>query len=139
VQQRPSSEQVRSLLLAAREASARAYAPYSSFPVGAALAGADGSVHLGCNVENAAFGETICAERTAVLRAVADGVREFTVVAVVGPAQESCWPCGSCRQVLSEFAPRLWVATGSPDAPELTTLDQLLPLAFGPGDLERKA
>jgi cytidine deaminase len=137
VQQPPPPEQLRSLLLAARDAASRAYAPYSSFPVGAALAGADGSVHLGCNVENAAFGETICAERTAVLRAVADGVRSFTAVAVVGPTEETCWPCGSCRQVLSEFAPRLWVVSGTPEEPELTTLDQLLPRAFGPGDLER--
>jgi cytidine deaminase len=87
-------------------------------------------------VENAAYGETICAERTALLRAVADGVRGFDAIAVVGPSGEACWPCGSCRQVLSEFAPRLWVASGAPDSPEVTSLDALLPRAFGPGDLE---
>jgi cytidine deaminase len=139
VQQRPSPERLRTLLDAARQAASRAYAPYSGFQVGAALAGADGSVHLGCNVENAAYGDTICAERGALLRAVADGVRDFAVIAVVGPQDEACWPCGSCRQALSEFAPRLWVASGTPDAPEVVRLDELLPRAFGPADLEREA
>lgn len=137
MQQRPATEQLSHLLRAARQVAGRAYAPYSGFTVGAALLGADGSLHLGCNVENAAYGETICAERTALLRAVADGVRSFSVIAVVGPLEEACWPCGSCRQVLSEFSPRLWVASGTPEAPEVVALDTLLPRAFGPGDLER--
>ena len=84
------------------------YVPYSKFPVGAALECADGSVFTGCNVENAAFGDTICAERTAVVKAVSEGHRDdFIRIAIAGHSADYCWPCGSCRQVLFEFAPNL--------------------------------
>lgn len=109
----------------------RAYAPYSRFRVGAALQGADGSVHVGCNVENATYPAGICAERTAISRAVADGVRNFTAIVICTEAAVPTPPCGICRQVLHEFAPRLLVTsitTGG--ARQSWRLDDLLPAAF---------
>ena len=84
------------------------YVPYSHFPVGAALLCEDGRVFTGCNVENAAFGSTICAERTALLKAISEGCREgWTAIAIAGTGEDYCWPCGACRQMLYEFAPEL--------------------------------
>ena len=121
-----------SLLERARAARAHAYVPYSHFPVGAALLAADGTIFTGCNVENASYGLTNCAERVALGKAVSEGVREFRAVAVVGPAgQESCPPCGACRQVLYEFGPRMQVVL--PDeagAPMIRLACELLPGAF---------
>jgi len=94
----------RDLLNMARDAAKNAYVPYSHFPVGAALECADGSVFTGCNVENAALGSTICAERTAIVKAVSEGRREFVRIAVYGEGENYCMPCGSCRQVMAEFA-----------------------------------
>ena len=94
----------RDLLNMAREAAQNAYVPYSHFPVGAALECADGSVFTGCNVENAALGSTICAERTAVVKAVSEGRRRFVRIAIYGEGETYCMPCGACRQVLAEFA-----------------------------------
>ena len=99
----------RELLRIAKEASLNAYVPYSGFPVGAALECADGTVFTGCNVENAAYGDTICAERTAVVKAVSEGHRDFVRIAVYGEGKGYCMPCGSCRQVLSEFSPEIEV------------------------------
>jgi cytidine deaminase len=99
----------RELLRIAKEASLNAYVPYSGFPVGAALECEDGTVYTGCNVENAAYGDTICAERTAVVKAVSEGQRSFTRIAIYGEGQGYCMPCGSCRQVLSEFSPDMEV------------------------------
>ena len=93
----------RDLLNMAREAAQDAYVPYSHFPVGAALECADGSVFTGCNVENAALGSTICAERTAIVKAVSEGRREFLRIAIYGEGENYCMPCGACRQVMSEF------------------------------------
>ena len=84
----------------------RAYIPYSHFPVGAALECSDGSVFTGCNIENASFGPTICAERTAVAKAVSEGHRDFVRIVVAGRSKDFCVPCGVCRQVLREFALR---------------------------------
>ena len=115
----------------------RSYAPYSGFPVGAALLCADGAVFTGCNVENAAYGSTICAERTALVKAVSEGRRDgFAVLAVAGRSEDYCWPCGACRQMLHEFAPglRLLVARGDGDYVS-TTLDALFPHGFGPKSL----
>ena len=86
-----------------------AHAPYSGFAVGAALLSVDGHVFLGANVENASYGLTVCAERVALWKAVSEGVREFTALAVVGPARRAASPCGACRQTLVEFAPGLRV------------------------------
>jgi len=98
----------RILLEAAEVARKNAYAPYSKFTVGAALLTESGTIYTGCNVENASYGETCCAERTAIFKAVADGHRRFTAMAVVGGKQaeasaSACVPCGSCRQVMAEF------------------------------------
>ena len=115
----------------------RSYVPYSHFPVGAALECADGTVFTGCNVENAAYGSSICAERTALVKAVSEGHRDdFTRIAVVGNSTEPCWPCGACRQALHEFAPniRVLVTWGEGERAE-AGLPDLLPKGFGPKDL----
>jgi cytidine deaminase len=117
----------------------RSYCPYSHFPVGAALLCDDGSVFTGCNVENAAYGAGICAERTAVVKAVSEGHRSFVKLAVAGRSREYCVPCGECRQVLREFAPELEVlcANGAGEWASLT-LPELLPHSFGPEFLDRE-
>ena len=115
----------------------RSYSPYSGFAVGAALLCADGAVFTGCNVENAAYGSTICAERTALVKAVSEGRRDgFAALAIAGRSEDYCWPCGACRQMLHEFAPglRLLVARGDGDFVS-TTLDALFPCGFGPKSL----
>ena len=94
----------RELLNMAREAAQYAYVPYSHFPVGAALECSDGSVFTGCNVENAALGSTICAERTAIVKAVSEGRRQFVRIAIYGEGEGYCMPCGACRQVMAEFS-----------------------------------
>ena len=91
------------LLLLAKEASKNAYVPYSKFAVGAALECKGGKVYTGCNVENAALGDTICAERTACVKAISEGHRAFLRIAIYAESQNYCMPCGSCRQFLSEF------------------------------------
>lgn len=112
----------------------KAYVPYSHFPVGAALLCADGTVFTGCNIENASYGATVCAERTAVFKAVSEGHRDdFVKLAVVGNTDGPCWPCALCRQILYEFAPGLEILVGNKDGELVrTTLAQLLPNAFGP-------
>ena len=90
-------------------ARAHSHSPYSRFPVGAALLGASGKVYHGCNVENASFGLTCCAERTAVFKAVSEGERRFSAIAVTARAGQGAPPCGSCRQVMAEFSPEMWV------------------------------
>lgn len=97
------------LMVEAQRARHKAYAPYSRFAVGAALLTASGRVFHGCNVENASFGLTTCAERTAVFTAVSEGEREFVAIAVTAREGHGAPPCGSCRQVLHEFAPTMWV------------------------------
>ena len=87
----------------------RAYVPYSHFPVGAALLCKDGTVFTGCNIENAAYGATVCAERTAIFKAVSEGRREFDTLVIAGRSDDFCVPCGTCRQVMMEFAPELTV------------------------------
>ena len=119
------------LVDAARAAQQRAYAPYSRFRVGCALEAADGRVFVGCNVENASYGLTICAERAAVCAAVAAGVRQFRRAVVVSDADPPAAPCGACRQVLSEFGADLRV-DGVSDAGTVSwTIAELLPAAFG--------
>lgn len=124
------------LLQTAREAQKRAYAPYSRFAVGAALLTASGKVFTGCNVENASYGLTICAERVAVGCAVAAGERDFVAMAIVAPSPGPVSPCGACRQTLVEFNPkmRLVLANLRGDVLE-TTAGDLLPGAFTARDL----
>lgn len=117
----------------------RAYAPYSGFRVGAALLASDGSVTEGCNVENAAYPASICAERVALGAAVARGLRGFDAVAIATEADEPSPPCGMCRQALVEFAPQLTVVSVTRSGRVARwTLDQLLPNAFTPHSLDRR-
>jgi cytidine deaminase len=120
------------LLTAARAVRRHAHAPYSRFAVGAAVRDEHGRVHVGCNVENASYGLTICAERNAVAAAVAAGAHVVRAVAVVTEARPPSSPCGACRQVLAELGgPRTLVLLGGPTgAAEATTLGDLLPRAF---------
>ena len=117
----------------------RAYVPYSRFPVGAALLCAGGTVFTGCNVENAAYGSTICAERTAILKAVSEGCREgWSAIAIAGQGEDYCWPCGACRQMLYEFAPGLRVLAARGDGSyKAVPLSELLPYGFGPKSLKK--
>ena len=119
----------------AKEAMTHAYAPYSGFHVGAALLCADGTVYLGCNIENAAYGPTNCAERTAFFKAVYDGHRAFTAIAVVGGKNGvisgTFPPCGVCRQVMREFVgDDFLIYMGGADGFEVMTMDQILPAGF---------
>ena len=122
---------------AAFEASRAAYSPYSHFPVGAAVLVETGDIFAGCNVENASYGLTICAERNAVFQAVAKGNQVIRAVLVFTPTAKPSPPCGACRQVLNEFANDLAVYCVSEAEEWLeTTLSELLPKAFGPRNLE---
>ncbi|MBR4441670.1 MAG: cytidine deaminase [Clostridia bacterium] len=121
----------RELLRIAKEASLNAYVPYSGFPVGAALECEDGTVYTGCNVENAAYGDTICAERTAVVKAVSEGQRSFTRIAIYGEGKGYCMPCGSCRQVLAEFSPDMEVLCAKAGGSYVSyPLTRLMPYTF---------
>ena len=125
---------------AARES---AYAPYSNFCVGAALLARDGRVFTGCNIENAAYTPSNCAERTAFFKAVSEGVRAFDAIAIVGGKRgevaDFCAPCGVCRQVMAEFCDADFrVILGNSQKLSLHTLGELLPYAFSPKDLEQQ-
>ena len=129
------------LLAAAREAMAHAYAPYSGFSVGAALLTEDGAVYTGCNIENASFTPTVCAERVAFFQAVRDGHRRFSAIAIVGGKNGEItsftYPCGVCRQVMREFCGddfRLYFTDGK--AVQTLTLAEMLPYSFTPKDLQ---
>ncbi len=123
---------VKTLIERALAAKEQAYVPFSHFRVGAALEAADGTIYTGCNVENSSFGATNCAERTAIFKAVSDGVREVRQLAVVSDDEDFCSPCGICRQVMAEFAtPDFLVHLARPDGQYKSfTLEQILPEAF---------
>jgi cytidine deaminase len=126
------------LLEAAKDVAARAYAPYSDFRVGAAVLTEQGTVHAGCNVENASYGLTICAERNALFQMVATAPRPIAVRAILvyTPTDSPTAPCGACRQVLNEFGPSCDVLCVCDGLGQIaTTLDQLIPSAFGPRNL----
>lgn len=132
---------MRELILAAMEARKMSYSPYSGFKVGAALLTADGKIYTGCNIENAAYTPTNCAERTAFFKAVSEGERDFTQIAIVGgygeEPEEYCAPCGVCRQVMEEFCRhdfRIILAKSENEYREYM-LGSLLPEGFGPGNL----
>lgn len=131
------------LIKLALEARKRAYTPYSNFAVGAALLCKDGSIYTGCNIENAAFTPTNCAERTAVFKAVSEGIREFDKIAIVGGKKDAqvldyCAPCGVCRQVLTEFVKDdefQVILAKNENEYKIYYLKELFPLSFGPKDL----
>lgn len=130
------------LLLKAIEARQLAYAPYSNHKVGAALLAKSGKVYTGCNVENAAYTPTNCAERTAIFKAVSEGEREFCAIAVVGGLGDTlsdvCAPCGVCRQVMAEFCDGdMKIIMGTENCIKTTTLGEILPYSFGKKDLNK--
>jgi cytidine deaminase len=126
------------LIQEARQARSRAYAPYSNYTVGAALLTASGQIYTGANIENAAYPDTICAERVAVFKAVFEGEKEFIAIAVV--SSNGGFPCGSCRQVLAEFGLQTRVLVAKEDGALLfeATLGDLLPGAFLPEHLNER-
>lgn len=133
----PDNRALTSLVAAAREAESRAIAPYSNFTVGAALLTADGTVVTGCNIENATYGLTMCAERVALFKALSDGHRRFTAIAVSASAAATPTPpCGSCRQLMWEYCGDIPVIMANADAvTKRTTLGALFPEPFGPDNL----
>lgn len=132
------------LIHAALLARKQSWSPYSNYRVGAAVLTASGRIFTGCNIENAAFTPTVCAERTAFFKAVSEGEHEFAAIAVAGspkgPVTQLAWPCGVCRQVMMEFCDPetfLVITARSEEAFEERLLKELLPLGFGPANLER--
>jgi cytidine deaminase len=124
------------LVAAAQAVQRQAYAPYSNFQVGAALESEDGAVFVGCNVENASYGLTICAERAAILTAVSAGVRRFRRCVVVSDSNPPAAPCGACRQVLAEFGRGMRIDVVGPSRTMSWTLEELLPAAFSKEQLQ---
>jgi cytidine deaminase len=122
--------QIQELIKQAKAASEKAYAPYSGFRVGAALLTSSGKTYLGCNVENASYSLTICAERNTVFQAVAEGEKDFLAIAVYAESELAFPPCGACRQVLAEFAPEIHVIFANQTEVKQTDLASLLPQRF---------
>lgn len=128
----------RELLKMAEEARKNAYVPYSKFHVGAALLTKDGKVYTGCNVECASYGATNCAERTAIFKAVSEGEREFTAIAIASDLEDITSPCGICRQVIAEFGIEIDVILGnSSEEYKVYKISELLPLSFTSEDLNK--
>ncbi len=130
------------LMVAANEARKFAYTPYSNFKVGAALLTKSGKLYTGCNIENSSYTPTVCAERTAVFKAVSEGESDFAVIAVVGGKEENplefCSPCGVCRQVLAEFCGEDFrILLGNPEKFQSYTVDEILPFSFTKKDLNK--
>ncbi|XP_067328979.1 cytidine deaminase [Anolis sagrei] len=139
--ERAGSGPVELLLAKSREAKAFAYCPYSKYPVGAALLTSDGKIYTGCNVENACYPLGVCAERTAIQKAVSEGHTQFRAIAISCKSQDSyAVPCGACRQVLREFG-KDWdiylTKAGDDETYIHKTLEELLPLSFGPENLQK--
>lgn len=125
------------LIAKAKEARLYAYAPYSKFKVGAALEGKSGNIYTGCNIENQAYGSTMCAERVSLFKGISEGEKKFVQLAIVADVSDYCYPCGDCRQVMMEFSPQLKVIMGNLEGKFIVrTITELLPLAFDwKGDL----
>lgn len=127
------------LIKAAQEAKKFAYAPYSQFAVGAALLGHNNKIYTGCNVENASYGLTVCAERVAVFKAVSEGLTSFKALAIVTDLEEPASPCGACRQVLGEFSPKMEIIMANMMGTVRTmSLAKLLPLSFSMHENEKQ-
>ncbi|MDO4564527.1 MAG: cytidine deaminase [Clostridia bacterium] len=127
------------LLDLAYEARERSYSPYSNYKVGACLLAKSGRIYQGCNIENASYTPTICAERNAFFKAVYEGEREFEAIAVVATGNTPSFPCGVCRQVMAEYCEKdFLIITGNNDRSRVVvcTLDEMLPYSFGPKDLK---
>lgn len=127
------------LIKMAIEAREKAYVPYSGFKVGAALLTKEGKVFTGCNIESASYSPTICAERTAIAKAVSEGYRDIDTIAIVGSLEKISYPCGVCRQMIREFGEdiKIIVAKSAEEYKEYT-IGELLPESFGPEDLENE-
>ncbi|XP_010754014.3 cytidine deaminase b [Larimichthys crocea] len=135
-----SQETVKKLIHRSQEAKKQAYSPYSKFRVGAAILTTDNCVFTGCNVENACYNLGVCAERNAISKAVSEGYRNFTAIAIASDLDDQfISPCGGCRQFMREFGPNWDVYLSKPDGSYLKmTVDELLPTSFGPEDLAMK-
>lgn len=130
----------RALVAAAKKAKLKAYAPYSNFRVGAAIRTKRGKVYTGCNIENSSYGLTICAERTAIFKAISEGEREFTAIAVASDDTDFCPPCGACRQVLMDLAPDIdFIMLNRKGDLRIVSLKELFPIPFGPNHLLKKS
>ena len=127
------------LMEQAVKAREQSYSPYSGYKVGSALLSKSGKIYLGCNIENASYTPTICAERTAFFKAISEGVKEFEAIAIVGgkdTLSTSCTPCGVCRQVMVEFcSPDFKIILGTPDDYKIYTLKEMLPYSFSQKEL----
>jgi cytidine deaminase len=135
----PRKEKFQALVEAARRARRYAYSPYSGVKIGAAVLTSDGSIYSGANVENASYGLSCCAERTAIFRAVSEGARRIVAIAIVGESGDFTRPCGACRQVMVEFNPRMKVLRrGINGFSEDETASSLLPTSFNPPGLSKK-
>lgn len=127
---------VKKLIVAAKCVQENAYSPYSNFCVGAALLSGDGKIYTGCNIENSSYSATVCAERTAFFKAISEGQKDFTAIAVIGSDDKICMPCGVCRQVISEFCGadfKIICANKTGEYKEYT-LGELLPFSFTLGE-----
>ncbi len=130
------NENYKKLIKEAEKARKGAYTPYSKFNVGAAILSSDGKIFTGCNIENASFGLTVCAERVAILKAISEGSSKFEAIAIVGDTNRPCSPCGACRQVISEFGKDIKIIMSNLKGDiKIKKIDELLPEAFNKNDL----
>ncbi|GCL67956.1 cytidine deaminase [Veillonella tobetsuensis] len=128
-------QELQKLIQAATEMRKQSYSPYSNFAVGAAVLSNDGYIYGGCNIENASYGLTNCAERTAIFNAVSDGKRNISAIAVVADTDRPCSPCGACRQVIGEFKIPCIIMANLKGEYKKVTLEELLPFSFSNTDL----
>ena len=133
-----SPKMVNTLISLAEQSREKAIATYSSFRVGAALLTKRGKIYSGCNIESSSFSLTICAERVALVKALSEGDTEFSHIAIVGPSDDYCPPCGACRQLLYDYAPELEIILKSKNQIKTISLKELLPIAFEDKQLRRK-